>query len=188
MNVNLNQIRKEYNDSISKIPEEKLKELYSSLYYEAYYTFFIERDDEAHKKAINALERLSSENEPWKRFRASKDAIVRVPIQILIELYNKNLNESRELSADLLTGYFIFVKTEIDFLNLLIDYINQSSKDKNTLEFIKEQMVSMRDGTINLLKIRPDLILKLIKYYENKENLSDEEKQGLNILKKLTRI
>lgn len=183
MNANINQIRKDYNNSISKIPEKKLKELYSSLYYEAYYTFFIEPDDEAHKKAINALERLTNENEPWKRFNAAKDAMIRVPIKILIELHNKNIAERKEIIADLLSGYLILLKSDNNLLISLIEYIDQSIDEKSALEFVREQMVKMKDETSKLLN--HDLLLKLIEYYEAKGDLSDDEIEVIDLLKEI---
>lgn len=183
--VNLNQIKKQYKDSVSEIPEKKLKELYDSLYYEAYYALFIEKDDEAHQKALNMIETLSKENEPWKVYRASVDASVWVPLQILSELHNKGLAERRELAANLFMLYFVFLESDTNFLNVLIDYIDEGKDEKDTLKFIREQLVKVKDATSNSLSKNQDKINEVIEYYESKEVLSEVDLEGLERLKEI---
>lgn len=182
MNTNLNQIKKEYKGTIREIPEKRLKELYDSLYYQAYYSLFIERNDEAYQKALNAIDTLNNETEPWKRFRAAYDAIVQVPLQTLMELHNRRVAENNKFKADLFTVYLTFLKSETELLNELIDYIDEGFDAKRSLEFIREQMVKVSDKTSELLEDRHEILDFTVDYYESKKGLSEAEIEGLELL------
>lgn len=183
MSISLKQIRKEYNNSISEIPDRKLKELYDSLYYEAYHSLFIEGDNETYQKALKAIDILTEGNTPWKVFRASQDAIINVPMQVLIELLDKADHECKNLKAMLFTIYLGFLKTDTSFLSVLINYINEGFDEKRSLEFIREQMVKVRDEELELLRKNHDLLNYTINHYESKKDLSHTDLQSLELLK-----
>lgn len=185
MKTNLNQIRKEYNNSISEIPEERLKELLYNLLYQMDYQLFVEEDKEAHIKTHNTLMSLVSNIDQPKLFRAGKRAVIEAPVMVMMDLYNKNKRETRELINELFKMYLLFMGGENDLLNLFIEIIEEIEDGNQSLEFLKRQIVKVRDKTTDLLKIHKNDLDRTIQYYESKKDLSQFEMDGLEELKEI---
>lgn len=185
MTVNLSKIEKEYKGAISEIPENRLKELYNQLWYQAYHSEFIKRDLNERDKALSLIETLTYENEPWKAFRASREAIVYAPLKVLVESYNQNIQEKRDLWALIYLIYLLGLVSEVEFLNALIESIDGGVDPKSSLEFVRDMMLKVREKTLELSVIHENDLNWLIDYYESKEHLESYEKEGINLLKEI---
>lgn len=187
MKLTLNKIENDLNGSISEIPEEKLKELLTQLYYEAYHALFIDRNPEAEDKAINAINALQDNNDNWKVFRAASDAIVWVPLQILMELHNKKNAEIKDIAVMLSSVWYLTLLNNIDFNNLIIRHINECKpgKEKDCLAWIKIQLEYVCNAEKRSLKRDDDTfsINKVINYLEKQPDLPDYQIETLKLLK-----
>lgn len=187
MKLTLNQIENDFNGSIGEIPEDKLKELLNELYYQAYHAVFIDKNLEAEDKALNAINALQDNNDNWKVFRAASDAIVWVPLQILMELHNKKNAEIKDSTVILSSVWYLTLLSNIEFNNLLINHINdcKPGKEKDCLDWIKKQLEYVCEAEKS--KIQRDQesgsIQKLIKYFESKSELPDYQMETLKRLK-----
>lgn len=185
MTVNLSKIEKIYKGAISEIPENRLKELYDQLWYQAYHSEFIKRNLNERDKALSLIKTLNNENEPWKAYRASREAKVFAPLEVLVELYNKNLQEKRDLWALIYLIYLLGLASESEFLNALIKRIDGGVDPKSSLEFVKDMLVKVRDKTIELSVIHENDLDWLIEYLESKEDLASYEQEGIKKLKEM---
>lgn len=187
MVVNLSKIEKEYKRAISEIPENRLKELYDQLWYQAYHSKFIKKDNDEYYKALNLIKTLNNENEPHKVFRTSGEAIAEAPLQVLIELYNTNIREKRDFWALMYFVYLLGLASEIEFSKVLIEYIDEGLDPELSLKFVRKMMVMVREKTIEQLTIHRDDLNRVIIFYESKENLADHEVEGLKKIKEVKR-
>lgn len=187
MKLTLNQIENDFNGSIGEIPEDKLKELLNKLYYEAYHALFIDRNPEAEDKALNAINALQDNNDNWKVFRAASDAIVWVPLQILMELHNKKNAEIKDSVVILSSVWYLTLLNDIQFNNLLINHINdcRPGKEKDCLDWIKKQLEYVCDVEKSKIKRDRDSgrIQELINFFESKSELPDYQMETLKRLK-----
>jgi hypothetical protein len=187
MKLTLNQIENDLNGSIGEIPENKLKELLNQLYYQAYHALFIDRDSEAEDKAINAINALQDNNEDWKVFRAASDAMIWVPLQILMELHNKKNAEIKDSAVILSSVWYLTLLSNIEFNNLLIDHINdcKPGKEKDCLDWIKSQLEYVCEAEKSKIQRDQDSgsIQKVIDYLESKSELPDYQMETLKRLK-----
>lgn len=187
MKLTLNKIENDLNGSISEIPEEKLKELLTQLYYEAYHALFIDRNAEAEDKAINAINALQDNNDNWKVFRAASDAIVWVPLQILMELHNKKNAEIKDMAVMLSSVWYLTLLNNIDFNKLLIRHIDdcKPGEEKDCLAWIKNQLEYVCNAEKRIVRRDEDnfSINKVINYLEKQSNLPDYQIETLKLLK-----
>lgn len=188
MKPTLNKIEKDLNGSIGEIPEYKLKELLNQLYYEAYHALFIDRNPEAEDKAINAINALQDNNDDWKVFRAATDAIVWVPLQILMELHNKKNAEIKDITVILSSVWYLTLLSNIEFNNLLIKNIDdcKPEKEKECLDWIKKQLEYVCEAEKSKVQRDQDSgsIQQVIDYLESKSELPDYQMETLKRLKK----
>mgnify|MGYP000867572348 CR=1 FL=1 len=185
MVVNLSKIEKEYKGALSEIPENRLKELYDKLCYQAYHSKFIKNDNDEYHKALTLIKTLNTENESHKVFRASREAIVEAPLKVLIEQHNTNLEEKREFGALLYLVYLLSLASEIEFSKILVEYIDEGLDPERSLKFVRKMMVMVKEKTVEQLVIHKDDLNRVIIFYESKENLADHELEGLKKLKEV---
>jgi hypothetical protein len=188
MTINLSKIEKKYKSAISEIPENRLKELYDQLLYQAYHCKFIKKDNDEYYKALNLIKTLNNENEPHKVFRASREAIVEAPLEVLIELYNTNIQEKRDFWALMYFVYLLGLASEIEFSKVLIEYIVEGLDPEHSLKFVRKMMEMVREKTIEQLTIHKDDLNRVINFYESKKNLADHEREGLKKLKEIRNL
>lgn len=183
MVVNLSKIEKKYKGALSEIPENRLKELYDKLWYQAYHSKFIKNDNDGYNKALTLIKTLNTENEPHKVFRASREATVEAPLKVLIEQHNTNLEEKRDFWALMHLVYLLGLASEIEFSTVLVEYIDEGLDPEHSLKFVKKMMIMVKEKTIEQLTIHRDDLNRVIIFYESKENLADHEREGLTKLK-----
>jgi hypothetical protein len=187
MKLTLNQIENDFNGSIGEIPEDKLKELLNELYYQAYHAVFIDKNLEAEDKALNAINALQDNNDDWKVFRAASDAIVWVPLQILMELDNKKNAEIKDSTVILSSVWYLTLLSNIEFNNLLINHITdcEPGKEKDCLDWIKSQLEYVCEAEKSKIQRDQDSgsIQKVIDYLESKSELPDYQMETLKRLK-----
>ncbi len=185
MVVNLSKIEKEYKGALGEIPENRLKELYDKLCYQAYHSKFIKNDNDGYHKALTLIKTLNKENESHKVFRASREAIVEAPLKVLIEQHNTNLEEKRDFRALMYLVYLLGLASEIEFSKVLVEYIDEGLDPERSLKFVRKMMVMIRDKSHELLILHKNDINWVIKFYESKESLADHELEGLKKLKEI---
>lgn len=187
MKLTLNQIENDFNGSIGEIPEDRLKELLNELYYQAYHAVFIDKNLEAEDKALNAINALQDNNDDWKVFRAASDAIVWVPLQILMELHNKKNAEIKDSTVILSSVWYLTLLSNIEFNNLLINHITdcKPGKEKDCLDWIKSQLEYVCEAEKSKVQRDQDSgsIQKVIDYLESKSELPDYQMETLKRLK-----
>lgn len=181
----LNQIRMEYTNSLSEIPEKQLKELFNDLFYRAYHTYFIDDDKESFDKFNSTLDTLINETEPMKRYRAGREAPVKAPVKVLFELYNKNRDETRETMASYLSLIFLITIGDLEMNNAIIECIDNCTlgNERKCLENIRETMVKIKDVETALLKKHHEKQQGFIDYLENKSELAEHETEALKRMK-----
>lgn len=185
MSVNYNQLRKKYNQTVSEIPEEQLKKLFNKLFFQLYCQLYIENDNESYEKTFATLESLINETEQWKRFRASREAIVEVPHLIIAEL-QKQANHERSISISV---YLLSLASDTELYDSLIGYIDNCNEknSKKCLEVIKKDLEKIRDKTDEILSSPKNqkIYTNIISNFEDKNELSEIETETLKKLKDL---
>lgn len=185
--VSLNQLKKDYNNSLGEIPEERLKEIFHQLYYQAYHAIFIERDPKAEEKALKIILDIQKNNNDWKVFRASSDAIIKVPLQILMELHNQKNAEIKDLASLFRSYLYISSISVIELNNMLINKIDncKPGEEKECLNWIKTQLKHVCDEEKSRIEEDYDSgnIQKVIDYLESKPEILGDEKVTLKLLK-----
>jgi len=187
--VSLNQLKKEYNSSLTEIPDERLKELFHQLYYQAYHAVFIDKDKELEEKALNTIDTLQTNNESWKVFRAAYNAIVWVPLQILMELHNKKNLEIKDIQIRWFFTWFMLLADDLEFNNSLIECIDncKQGNERKCLNSIRKSLIKLRDTEMTLLKKdhNSGMPCDIIKHLESKKELSESETIALERIKEV---
>jgi hypothetical protein len=94
-------------------------------------------------------------------------------------------DEAQELADTIIEMNILSFINENKFLNNFIDIIGDIINGKQSLEFLRDEIVEIRDWTDEFLEIHQDDLSYIIKLYENKEELSEFENDVLKELKEM---
>lgn len=99
---------------------------------------------------------------------------------------NKEKNdETKELSDTIIKMNLLSFNNENKFLNHFINIIDEIIDGKQSLDFLRDEIVEIRDWTDEFLEFHIDDLNYIIGQYENKEELSEFENDIFEELKEI---
>ncbi len=99
------------------------------------------------------------------------------------KLKNENMDKTKEFEQ--IIFFLLTMNNENKFLNMFIKIINEIKENKQSLDFLRNEIVEQRDASREFLEIHKDELNHIITHFENKEKLSEFENDVLEELKEI---